>query len=206
MDRTELSGGVIVEMTPVNLPDGGTAKEFDLPSGSARVKIAHVPPMMVTDIVRGRVDLGDIPKPMVEVKGIGDKWVNVRPGQKEYHDWEAAQDKRDKLRGEAQDDMMWNYAVVEWKLPGDDKWMDEPPKGWKLPARAVRLGAKARSGVNGKRVDYLRCMLAVTNSDVEAIQFVMYGMTSSVLKAEVDAVAKIFQDYEDETGDPVATA
>jgi len=205
MDRIELSSGV-VEVTPVSLPDGSAAKELELPSGTARVRVAHVPPMMVTDIIRGRADLSDIPKPMVKVGGIGDKWVHVRPGQKEYHDWEAAQDERDKLRGEAQDDMMWNYAVVEWMLPGSDKWVDEPPKGWKLSKRATRLGAKARSGVNGRRVDYLRCALAVTNSDVEAIQFVMYGMTSSILKAEADAVAKIFQDHEDESGDPATPA
>jgi len=205
MDRVLLSNGSIVEMESVRLPDGEMVKEFDLPSGAARVRVAHVPPYMVANAIGNRPDLADAPQPLVEVKGIGEKWLPVRKGQPGYDEWRREQDEREKARGAAQDDIYWDYGVAEWKLPDGEKWKHEPPSGWSLSKRMERMGVTPRTG-DGRRIDYIRYVLAVTNLDVEIVQDVMFGVTRPITEGEVDAVSRLFQDNPDEAAGPTGTA
>lgn len=205
MDRVLLSNGSIVEMESVRLPDGEMVKEFDLPSGTARVRVAHVPPYMVTNAIGNRPDLADVPQPLVKVEGIGEKWLPVRKGQPGYDEWRREQDEREKARSAAQDDIYWSYGIAEWKLPDEEEWRYDPPSSWALSKRMKRIGVAPRIG-DERRIDYVRYVLAVTNLDVEIIQDVMFGVTRPITESEVDAVSRLFQDNPDETADPASTA
>jgi len=209
MDSTVLSNGSVVEMESVRLPDGEMVKEFDLPSGTARVRVAHVPPFLLFFLVKSRSDLEDIPIPLVKVKGgIGEKWLPAREGQVEYNEWEKAQDERERARGDAQEDVYWDYAVAQWRLldSDTDAWMSKPPTGWKVSTRMKKMGVKPRTSTLGRRLDYIRYILAVTNFDVEIIQDVMFGMTSPVTEAEKEQVARLFQVHPDGEGDTASPA
>ena len=197
----ELSDGTVVETESVQLPDGAVAKEFELPSGTACVRVLPVPPMLVSDTIGANPELADPPIPKVKSKGVaGEKWLEAQPGQEEYAEWEGQVQERERLRDEAWNNTWWNYGMAEWKLP-DGEWIDDPPKAWKLPARVKRLGIKPRSGADGKRLDYIRYSLLTTNPDVEACQMAMSGATRPILSQEIDAIAKLFRGEEEREDD-----
>lgn len=199
MDRITLSNGTVIETVSVKLPDGAVAKEFELPSGNVRVRVLPVPPMLISDVVGGREELADPPIPKVKVGGVTEKWLPARPGQEEYAEWETEMLRREKLRDEAWNDAWWGYGMAEWSLGGE--WVDEPPEGWKLPARVKRLGIKPKTGNDGRRLDYIRYVLLPTNADVEACQIAMSGMTSPILSEEVATIAKLFRGQEGQEDD-----
>jgi hypothetical protein len=207
MDKITLSNRTIVEMESVELPDGSVAKEFELPSGTARVRILEVSPMLISDTMRDRPDLVVPSIPKVEAKGVGGtKWLTAREGQEEYAAWEKERDRIDDLRGRVHDEMTWNFGVAEWKRPADAKeWMDEPPESWKFPARMKRLGKKPRRGADGRRLDYIRYVLTSTASNMEAIQMAMYGWTAPLIDQEVAAIAELFRGEEGREDDSGTT-
>jgi len=199
-----LTSGTVVETVSVKLPDGSLADEFELPSGRARVRVLPVPPMLISDTMSSRVDLDDPTIPKVKIEGIGEKWAPVRPGQEAYDEWEKECLAQERRRNAAHSDTTWSYGMAEWNF--GEAWEDEPPKGWKFPARIKRLGHKPRSGDSGKRLDFILYTLLASNDDTEACQMVMYSMTNPLRNAEVDAIASLFRGEEGrEDSSPAST-
>lgn len=196
--KLSLSGGRSLDVTEKTTPDG-VVFECLLPSGGAHVRITRVPPLMVTNAIAMDQRFEGIPIPSKKVEGIGEKWLPVRPGQPEYSEWEKQQRATEKLRGEAENVLIFCFGIVGWKLKGEKSWSADPPDGWKLPPRMEILGVKSRAsehGSNGRRADYIQYIVLTTNSDLEAAQMLMYGYDAPILSAEVNAVRDLFRDEE----------
>lgn len=194
MNDITLMNGTSIPVTDVVLPDGSTAKELTLPSGSAVVRVRSVPPMLAPEILDERPELADPPLPMVKVEGgqgIPDKMMPARPGEPEYEEYVQERQRREKLRETLQSDLFWDYGVVSWAALGEE-WISDPPKEWKFPTFLSDYGKKPRKGKRGRRIDYIKYSLITHAQDMEAVQMVMYGMSRPLTREEVDAAADMF--------------
>ena len=201
-----LSNGTVVPSTHVELPDGSMVREFVLPSGTAVVRVRSVPPMMIADVMAANPDLVDPPIPLVKVGGVTEKWLPARAGQPEYEEWVKERGMVEALRSQKQGDYAWDYGVVEWRRPVDTgKFSKTPPRGWKFPAWLKSQGLTPRSGVEGRRVDFIRYTLIQTTSDMEATQIVIYAITNPLREEETSAIADLFQGDESGGGDTATT-
>jgi hypothetical protein len=193
MSDITLMNGTSVPVSDVQLPDGSTAKEFVLPSGSAVVRVRSVPPMMAPEILDERPELAEPPIPMVKVEGVTTKMLPARPGEPEYDAYLLERKRRERLYEAARSDITWDYGVVAWKRPVDAKeWEEHPPKEWKFPEFLKEYGGKPREGKRGRRVDYIKYVLVTGMEDMDAVQKAMYGISKPMSREEVDAAADLF--------------
>lgn len=189
----KLTNKAVVETASVELPDGSIAQEFALPSGTARVRVVSVPPMLISETLAGMPELADPPLPMVRSEGKFPKSLPAREGQEEWNEWALERERIKKLRDEFHSDKTWNFGVVEWKRPMDaEEWVSEPPKAWKFPERMKTLGKKPREGKEGRRVDYIKYVLVAAAVDMEAVQMAMFSMTEPIQPGEVQAISDLF--------------
>ena len=182
-----------IPVVDVSLPDGGTAKEFLLPSGSAVVRVRPVPPMLAPEILDARPELADPPLPMVKVEGVTTKMLPARPGEPEYEEYVQERKRREALRESMHSDLIWDYGVVSWKHPPDEEeFASDPPKDWKFPSFLKEYGKKQREGRRGRRIDFIKYTLIAQGQDMEAAQSVIFGQMKPLSREEVDAAADLF--------------
>jgi len=166
-------------------------EEIELSTG-ATVRVRGVPPLMVIDVVARNPELREPRIPLVDVESVGGTEVMpARPGEEVYEKWMQARQDVEEARPRLQDEFMWYWGVVSWKLPEMDRFTARVPKGWKFPPELKEFGLQPREGARGKRLDFIRYGLLVTPSDVEKARNVMFDI-GSLTAMEVDAAVDSF--------------
>jgi len=161
-------------------------------SSGATVRVRGVPPLMTIDVVARNPDLREPRIPLVNVEGVaGTEIMPARPGEKVYEEWMQARYDVEEARDRLQNEFMWYWGVVSWKLPEMDRFTANPPTGWKFPQELEDFGLKPGEGTRGKRLDFIRYGLLITPSDVEQARKIMFDI-GPLAAAEVDAAVDSF--------------
>jgi len=158
------------------------------------VRARPVPPLLVGKVVTTRPDLQSPMPPLVEVKGVaGTEIMAARPGEREYEEWVQKCAELKIIRDALQDNFIWNYGVVDWKHPGTKKFVTEPPKDWKVPELLSKFGLAPKTDDElGQRLIYIQTVILATPEDLESIQDVVLGETTTITEPEVGVITDMF--------------
>lgn len=167
-------------------------KEITLSTGVV-VRARPVPPLLAAGVVNRRLDLRDPVMPLVEIKGVaGTEIVPARPGEQAYEEWLQKRAEIDNERNRLQDDFIWAYGVVSWRLPDAKRFIDKPPANWVVPQVLQDFGVEPRSGTLGRKLDYIQVELLQTPGDVELAQGIILGDVAGIADQEVDTMITTF--------------
>lgn len=167
-------------------------KEITLSTGVI-VRARPVPPLLAAGVVNRRLDLRDPVMPLVEIKGVaGVEIVPARPGERVYEEWLQKRAEIENERNRLQDDFIWAYGIISWKLPGAQRFTDKPPAKWEVPQVLQDFGVEPRTETLGRKLDYIQVELLQTPGDVELAQGVILGDVAEITDGEVDIVVDTF--------------
>ena len=177
-------------------------KEVVLSSGIV-VRVRPVPPLLVGKVVTTRPDLQSPLPPLVEVKGVaGTEIMPARQGEREYEEWAQKCAELKIVRNHLQDNFIWNYGVIDWKHPGEKKFVAEPPKDWKVPALLSKFGLAPKTGDKlERRLLYIQTVILATPEDLETLQDVVLGKTTAISEPEVGVITDMFPGDAERTSD-----
>jgi hypothetical protein len=167
-------------------------KEITLSTGTI-VRARPVPPLLAAGVINRRLDLRDPVMPLVEIKGVaGVEVVPARPGEQVYEEWLQKRAETTAERNRLQDDFIWAYGIVSWKLPGTQRFTDKPPAKWVIPQVLQDFGITPRTETLGRKLDYIQVELLQTPGDVESAQGVILGDITEITDQEVDTIVDTF--------------
>lgn len=178
-------------------------EEIVLSSG-VTVRCESVSMLATTEIIAVRPECR-MPTPPVEVikSRTGTTPVAAQPGTSEYAEWEREADAVRAARARIEDQAPFYLGVLEWKQPGQSKFSERVPKGWKFSHRLAALGVKAREGEDGRQWDYIIYGLLKDPADYLAVQRVVF--VGAITEEEVTAVTDKFPSDTEQAPDTEAT-
>ena len=174
-------------------------QEITLSSGIV-VRVRPVPPLLSSRVVIGRPDLRRPHLPLVEVKGVaGTELVTAREGEPEYERWVQQVDEIEAETKRVQDNFIWNWGVIAWRVPGSKRFMKNPPKSWQMPELLVQFGlVPKKADALTRRLLYIQSELIVTNDDFTLVSEVMFAETELLTEEEIEPVSATFPGDEGE--------
>ena len=115
-------------------------QEITLSSGIV-VRVRPVPPLLSRQVIASMSNLRRPRIPLLEIKGVaGTELVTAREGQPEYERWVQQVDEIEAETRRVQDNFIWNWGVVSWCEPGNERFFKNPPKSWQIPELLVQFG------------------------------------------------------------------
>jgi len=168
-------------------------QEITLFSGIV-VRVRPVPPLLSRQVIANRADLRRPRPPLVEVKGVaGTELVAARAGEPEYELWVQRLDEIEVETRRIQDNFMWNWGVVDWREPGSEKFVKDPPKSWQVPELLTQFGlVPSKTDALTRRLLYIQSELIVTNDDFTLVGAVMFVESALVKEEEVEVASDSF--------------
>lgn len=101
------------------------------------------------------------------------------PGSKEYIAWELDtkvwEEECARLMAEAipdETEFAYDYAILCWRMVGDEEWLKIPPADWEIPAAYGRHGVPIDEA--NVRLEFIMNELLEDTTYIEAVQAAMY--------------------------------
>ncbi len=142
-------------------------EELTLSSGTV-VRVEAIPFAIGFDLANKIPELRYPEEPMIEVKilkGKATETVAVGYDSPEWKEYETRRKEVDEQRTAFNQYLPWQEGVIEWKLAGGDKWVNDPPKDYRVPRVLEQAGGFAPF-LDNRRIAYIRYVLCVSMADV----------------------------------------
>lgn len=97
------------------------------------------------------------------------------PGTPEHDEYMAALVAHRKMMESALVDFDLDYTAVDWKYPGTDEFVEDPPGDWNPPPVMARWNVTYGTHASARRVAFIKLALLLTEEDQEKIESTSSG-------------------------------
>lgn len=172
--------------------------EITLDNG-ATLRLVDVPTMLTMDAM-GHYEELNYPEKPGQVSYPTATGTNetreAKLGDKSYDEWKIKCDAVEELRNRFMQDFPWQEGIISWKLADEKKFASQPLKGWKIPERYVKYGAKFSELLDTRKLAYLRYVICASVQNYNEIwKLINRGML--ITKSEVDDAVESFPSDEE---------
>lgn len=92
------------------------------------------------------------------------------PDSPEYIEYRQKQREWQKMRSDKIGDFCMDYCVMDWKLPDQEEWQEEPSEAWEIDPVLVRWGL-GHLGEN-RRVAFIAQEIILSDEDMDVLEAV----------------------------------
>ena len=175
------------EYTEITLDNGATLRLVDVPTMLTMDAMGHYPGLSYPE------PPGPVNYPTVT--GTNES-REAHAGDASYDEWKAKSDEVDEKRNRFLQDFPWQEGVISWKMTDGKKFVSQPPKGWEIPERYVKYGAKFSELLDTRKLAYLRYVVCSSIQNYNEIwRLINRGML--ITQSEVDEAVETFQGDEE---------